>query len=467
MTTRRTALAAVTVLLSCLCSADDAGMTAATEAFAVPVQDASAYSQPGRTLSERQREAFLRGRAGFNRPWVVFAVSTGDWGVGPTFVTDRCSACHDKGGRGKVPDSPHEQLSSMVVRVSLPGAGVNGAPTPLDHYGEQLQNRALQGQSPALQFAYAPVPAEADLYLAWQEHEVTLADGTKVSLRSPKLSIEEPAFGELPAGTLTSPRLAPSVFGLGLLEAVPAADLLAIAARQRELGFNGRANRVWDAINNAMAMGRFGWKASQPGLRQQIAAAALHDMGVTTSLFSRQNCPPVQTLCRGEVPGNDPELSDAAWDDFEILMLGSAVPARRALDSALAQRGEHLFGQLQCAVCHVPTLRTADYFPRMPELSRQTLHPYTDMLLHDMGEGLADHRPDFAAGGRDWRTPPLWGLGLSRTVNGSRVLLHDGRARSITEAILWHGGEAQGARDGFAALTKEDREVLEAFINSL
>ena len=355
----------------------------------------------------------------------------------------------------------------MVVRVSVPGVDAHGGPKPLEHYGDQLQNNALQGQRTQLRFAYQPVPAEAALYVDWNEHSVKLGDGTEVSLRSPRLRIENLAFGELPANALTSLRIAAPVFGVGLLEAVPESALLALAQQQRALGFNGRPNVVWDVANARTAIGRFGWKANQAHLRQQIAAASLGDMGVTSSLFRQQNCPPAQALCAREVPGNDPELSDAALDDLELMALGLAVPAPRNVNDASVKRGGALFEQLQCAACHVPALRTMDYFPRMPQLSKQTIHPYTDLLLHDMGEGLADGRPDFAAGGRDWRTPPLWGLGLSKRVNGSDVLLHDGRARNVTEAILWHGGEAQKARDGFAALPKADREAVVAFVNSI
>lgn len=467
MRLRHFTFALAAVPFSFLCAADGGDDVLTAGAFTVPVADATAYSQPAPTLSERQREAFLRGRAGFNRRWVVFGVSTGDWGVGPTFVADRCGACHVGGGRGNPPKSANEQILSMVVRLSVPGTDLHGGPSPHAHYGDQLQNRSLQGQSPELQFAYAPIPAEAEIFLDWDEHVVTLADGTEVRLRKPVLSIEGLAFGDLGPDVMQSLRIAPPVFGLGLLEAVPEASLLALADQQKLLGFHGRPNIAWDAIDQRMAMGRFGWKAGQPNLRQQIAAAAINDMGVTSSLFSRQNCPDAQVLCRREVPGNDPELIDAAWDDLEIAALGVGVPARRRWSDAVVQRGAVLFESLQCAVCHVPTLRTADYFPRLPELSRQTIHPYTDLLLHDMGDDLADHRPEFAAGGRDWRTPALWGLGLSRTVNGSVALLHDGRARSPMEAILWHGGEAEAAREIFRAMRKAERDALVRFVESL
>ncbi|MBI1396766.1 MAG: thiol oxidoreductase [Betaproteobacteria bacterium] len=459
-----TGAVAVTSLLSV---ADDREDSLSAGSFTVSPAGRDAYFRPAPVLSERQRAAFQRGRAGFLRPWVVFGVSAGDWGLGPTFVADRCGGCHSRAGRGAPPDAPDEPLLAMVARVSVPGTDPSGGPRPLANYGGQIQNRALQGQHPNFQYAYAPVPAEADLFVDWEEHHVSLADGTRVTLRRTRLRIENPAFGALPADTMTSLRLAPPVFGLGLLEAVPEESILALAESQRRLGFAGRPNRVRDAIRGQSALGRFGWKATQPSVRQQVAAAALHDIGATSSLFPRQNCPAVQTLCTHEVPGNDPELTDAAWDDLESWSLGLGVPARRNVNDPEVRRGATVFEDLKCAVCHVPTLRTADYFPRLPELSRQTFHPYTDLLLHDMGEGLADDRPDFEAGGRDWRTPPLWGLGLSKTVNGNTALLHDGRARDVVEAILWHGGEAEVSRDAFRRLPRPDREALRRFLNAI
>ena len=452
---------------SLICFAEDGLDALSAGAFTVPLADAGAYFQPAPALSERQRDTFARGRATFNRPWVVPGLSTGDWGVGPTFVADRCSACHRDGGRGSPPAGNNRQPVATVVRLSLPGTGPNGGPRPHPHYGDQIQNRALQGQTLDLMPAYEPIPAEAEVYFEWEERTVTLADGTEVRLRRPKPTFESLAFGELGADVLFSVRNAPPVFGLGLLEAVPEEALLAIAERQRALGFDGRPNWVWSDIDQRMVLGRFGWKANQPSLRQQIAAAFLGDMGVTSSLYPRQNCPDVQTICRKEVPGNEPELTDVSWDEVEIFTLSLGVPARRNGNAPEVLRGAALFEQLQCSLCHVPTLTTADYFARLPQLSRQTIHPYTDLLLHDMGPDLADGRPDFGASGRDWRTPPLWGLGLSRMVNGSTALLHDGRAGSVIEAILWHGGEAQRARDGFARLSKGEREALLAFLESL
>lgn len=461
------AIASILISLACLaCAANDSSALSAGT-FTVFHSDASAFSEPAPALSERQQQIFSRGRAHSKRPWVIFGLSGGDWGLGPTYIADRCSACHVNGGRGKPPAARDDQLRSMLVRVSVPGEGNNNAPKPHPHYGDQLQNRSLQGQSLETLHTYAPIPAEAALYLDWEEHSVAFADGESVRLRKPRLRVEKLAFGALGADAMLSLRNSPPIFGLGLLEAVPEEILLDVAARQREQGLNGRPNYVWDMMNQRRSLGRFGWKANQPSLRQQIAAAAWGDMGVTSSLFPRQNCTDVQTLCRAEVPGNDPELLDSQWDELELWALGLAVPARRNWDDADVQHGARLFETAQCAHCHVPTLVTADMFSRLPQLSRQTFHAYTDLLLHDMGEALSDGRPDFEAGARDWRTPPLWALGLSETVNGHSALLHDGRARNVIEAILWHGGEALAAREAFRNMPKAERDALIKFLQAI
>lgn len=434
-------------------------------AFTVDRVDAQAYSEPAAVLNLKQRGVFMVGRNLFQRQWASINSLNGDWGLGPTFVADRCNACHVNTGRG-MPPAAGEQLLSMLVRVSVPGSGEHGGPKPHPAYGEQLQNRALDGTSVDLAYAGSPVPREADIYLDWDVRTVAFADGETIELRAPRLRVEHPNFGVPGDDMMMSVRMAQPVFGLGLLEAVPEQTLRDIADAQKALGYNGRLNYVWDSINARRAPGRFGWKANQPSLKQQIATASIEDMGLSSRMFPDQNCPPVQDICKRHLPGNFPEIINHEIDALELWLHGLAVPARRNMRDADVQRGETLFAQAQCAVCHVPELKTG-VFPALRQLSNRTFRPYTDLLLHDMGEALADGRPDFLAGPRDWRTPPLWGLGLSQTVSGSGALLHDGRARSVAEAILWHGGEAERSRESFRAMSAAERQALIRFVEAI
>ena len=445
-------------------AAQDAELSAGS--FTIRRFDRQAYSEPASVLTAKQRQLFMAGRSVFKRQWASVNSLNGDWGLGPTFVADRCSACHINTGRGNPPQSSGEQLLSMLVRLSIPGTDEHGGPKPHPHYGDQFQNRSLDGRNVDFAYAGAPVPNEADLFLDWEESSVAFADGEVLTLRKPTLRIENLKFGELDRGVMMSLRIAQPLVGIGFLEAVPEQAILAIAQKQREQNFNGRPNNVWDAVNGRMALGRFGWKANVPNLKQQIAAASIGDMGVNSRLFPEQNCPPVQAVCAKLLPGNFPEIISHEIDALELWLQGLAVPARRNVNDAGVRRGAELFAQAQCAVCHVAELKTGS-LTSLPQLSNQVFHAYTDMLLHDMGEGLADGRPDFAAGPRDWRTPALWGLGLSGLVTGGNALLHDGRARSVEEAILWHGGEAESAREAFRNLPARERKALVRFVESI
>jgi CxxC motif-containing protein (DUF1111 family) len=424
--------------------------------FTVSDESALAYSLPGPGLDAAQLALFANGRQEFQQRWVVLASIGGKWGRGPTSNAESCVDCHAGNGRGHAPDSARETLSSMVVRLSIPGESENGGPLPHPHYGDQLQNQGELGR----------VFPEGDAVVAWSEREERLADGSSVTVRTPKLAFSNLAFGPLGEDIMTSVRIAPAVFGAGLLDAIAEDAVLDIARRQRELGFNGRPNYVRDASKQTPALGRFGWKANQPSLRQQVASAFLNDMGVTTSVFKRENCPEIQVACRKRPTGMVPEQPDRAFNELLFYTRALGVPARRHVEDPVTAQGQQLFAQAQCAVCHVPEIKTGEY-PDLRQLGNQVIRPYTDLLLHDMGEGLADGRPDFLAGPRDWRTPPLWGIGLSEKVNGNASLLHDGRARNLTEAILWHGGEAAASRDAFVRMPKPEREALLTFLDSL
>ena len=426
-----------------------------------PVPPDAVYMQPVPGLTHGQLQKFKAGEKQFKAPWVVFPLLGGEWGLGPTFLANACVGCHMQAGRGRTFDQPGAIVFQQLLRLSLPGQTDDGTPIPHPNYGDQLQ---VFGVNVGLKENLKP--SEAELYVDWLAEPVDLPDGTRIELRKPAIRIEKPNFGAIDATVLTSLRNTQVVFGMGYLEAVSEEDILALAKMQATMGLNGRPNYVRDDIQKRISLGRFGWKANQPSVRQQIVAAFHGDMGVTSSLYSEENCPPVQIDCREMPPGNRPELLDYAWDDLNFWSVALDAPAPRDQDKPHILRGKQLFEQARCAQCHVPEMRTSAY-PTLPLISNKTFRAYTDLLLHDMGAGLADGRPDFKAGPRDWRTAPLWGIGLSAQVNGSTNLLHDGRARNVLEAILWHGGEAQASRDLFAGLSAQERDDLIAFVNSL
>jgi CxxC motif-containing protein (DUF1111 family) len=425
-------------------------------AFTVAADSDQAYQQPAPVLTAQQLEQFKQGRKGFEQRWVVAPSVFGLWGRGPTSNGEACTDCHERGGRGRPPEYVTEPMQSMLVRLSIPGEGPHGAPNPHSAYGDQLQNQGILGR----------VPAEGDPRLRWETRRVAFADGETISLRAPVLEFWHLSFGPLGEEVMTSARVAPALVGVGLLNAVADETIYAMAAAQRRLGLRGRPNLVWDLIAGREAVGRFGRKANQPSLKQQIVTAYHADLGVTSRWFPEENCTEVQARCLAERPGGYPELPAAFLDPVLFYAEVLAVPARRDVNAAQVERGEALFARAGCDGCHIPTIETADY-PALPALSHQTIHPYTDLLLHDMGAGLADGRPDFKAGPRDWRTAALWGMGLSQAVNGNGYFLHDGRARTAAEAILWHGGEAEAAREAFRTMAKGDREALLAFLRSL
>ncbi len=447
---------------------------ASTDALPPKIEPNAVYMQPMARLSADDERQFRAGETMFRTVWLVFPAMPVQnnwqymrprggyaWGLGPTFIANSCMACHVQAGRGKTVDRPNSTVFQQLLRVSLPGTDAHGGPLPHPHYGAQLQVfDAISADRQQVR------QGEADVFVDWLPETVTLPDGDRIELRRPKVRIESLSFGPLGDEVLTSLRNAPSIFGLGYLESVSEEDILQIAAAQKAAGLNGRPNYVRDDIRQRTALGRFGWKANQPGVRQQVAAALLNDMGITSSLYPHQNCPPVQTFCKKAPPGDTAELFADEFDDLTFWVQALDAPPRRDRERADLRRGEQLFEQARCAQCHLPQMKAGADAP-FPALAGRVFHPYTDLLLHDMGAALADGRPDFRAGARDWRTAPLWGIGLSPQVNGSVNLLHDGRARNVAEAILWHGGEAQPARDAFARLSRAERDALVAFVNSL
>ena len=420
------------------------------------VFDASshAFSIPAPNLSTAALAKHLEGDVEFEAVFVT-APAVVNPGLGPIYNNISCINCHSRDGRGR-PPGVDEGLVSLLFRLSLPKAEDSVAgkpPTPVPGFGTQLNNRAIVEANP-----------EGKVKIEYTEQTLTTADGTRVHLRHPNYTLTE-TYQPLPENVEVSPRVAPAVFGLGLLEAIPENAILAYAdeADIDGDGISGKPNYVWDVVAQRYTLGRFGWKANQPTLLQQVAAAYNDDMGITTSLFFVENSAGQSQLTEH---GVTPEVSDEILEVVTFYVQTLAVPARRDVDDPQVKQGEQLFAEAQCASCHIPTLRTG-VLTGVPSVSNQTIHPYTDLLLHDMGPDLADNRPDFHASGREWRTPPLWGIGLVQRVNGHTNFLHDGRARDLMEAILWHGGEAEASRQTVKQMSKAERDALIAFLESL
>lgn len=429
------------------------------EAATVFTDTQTAFAQPITNLDRKRRRIFAFGDHLFNTQWIQApsSVTTLD-GLGPLFNRNSCAGCHIRDGRGRPPLPKEDKMLSKLIRLSILGQNEHGAPLPHPIYGLQLQEQGILG-----------VKAEGKTKITWQEETGHFADGQSFSLRRPNYEFTDLAYGSLGDETLFSPRVAPAVFGLALLENIPESKILENADPEDvdQDGISGRPNYVWDVEKQAKALGRFGWKANEPNLKQQIAGAFNGDIGITSSLFPQSSCSEKEIQCSQESTlGEQPELSDEFLDKITTYVSLLGVPARRNIEGKKEQHGERLFQQAQCTSCHIPKQITGNSSVHS-EYNNQVIYPYTDLLLHDLGQDLADNRPDFEANGQEWRTPPLWGIGLVKNVNQHTFFLHDGRARNIMEAILWHGGEAQKSKELVQNFSEEEREALIAFLNSL
>lgn len=428
----------------------------------------NAFSFPAANLDDPERTRFVIGNSFFRRNWVQAPSSTkARDGLGPHFIARSCGGCHVQDGRGAPPeekDGEFEQPVALLFRLSVPGRDAHGGPKPEPVYGDQFGNAAVRGVTP-----------EGKVTIRHETISGRFADGTAYTLKKPVYGFTDLGYGSMARDVMVSPRIAPQVIGVGLLEAIPEAEIEANARAQAAAGgpIQGRPNRVWDLFARETRIGRFGWKANVATVAHQTAAAFQGDIGITSSYLPHEACMPAQADClaapRG-AQGKEPEISDDLLNQVIFYQATLAPPARRSPRDPEVRRGEALFQAGQCAVCHRPSYVTgAIPFEGLssPALSGQKIWPYTDLLLHDMGEDLADGRPDYLANGRQWRTPPLWGIGLVRDVNGHTRLLHDGRADGVLEALLWHGGEADASRQFVLKLDRADREALVRFVESL
>ena len=426
-----------------------------------------AYSQPDSQLPLSRKLDFHVGNSFFRNPWVSAPATTSARdGLGPLYNTNACQNCHTRDGRGHLPQSDSDNSVSLLLKLSLPAKSsqektlqAQQGPLPVPAYGTQLQD-----------FALPSVAAEGRITLSWSTHTLTFDDGKVIELRRPHFEIVNPGYGALPAGLEISARIAPPMIGLGLLAAINE-KTLQIWSDPHDLngdGISGKINQVKVLGRENLATGRFGWKAGQPNLEQQNAAAFHGDMGLSSRLFPNQHCEATQKQCLAMISGGALEVSDKILAAVTFYTHNLAVPRPEQgtpkTKSPLKQ-GRELFLQAGCQQCHKPSVFTGT--SSMPWLEKRLIHPYTDLLLHDMGPDLADGRAEFAANGQEWRTAPLWGIGLAKTVEPKATFLHDGRARTLLEAIVWHGGEAQSTRDKVLSMSQVERQALISFLQSL
>ncbi len=438
----------------------------------------SSFSVPSANLSAEERMSFTLGSSLFSKIWVSSPSSTtASDGLGPLFNARSCHSCHIRNGRGR-PTTTNDSADaaiSMILRLSIPAhtqqqramlASGQQSALPEPMYGTQLQGLSVQG-----------IAAEGRIKVRYTELPVSLLAGDKtatISLRMPEYDIKQLSYGPLHPDTGMSARVAPPIIGLGLLEAISEAVILA-NEDPNDLdndGISGRVNRVWDMQRQDHSIGRFGWKAGHPTLQQQNASALHADIGISSPMFpsGSGDCTAAQTHCQMLPNGNSTHLDNAEasaqmLDLFTFYTRNLAVPERRNVHTPDVILGEKLFTAIGCQRCHTPAYIIDNGSSKSPV--KQTISPYTDLLLHDMGEGLADNRDEFLATGREWRTAPLWGIGLTKSVSGHTQFLHDGRARNLAEAIIWHGGEADASKKLFMQLSPQNRHALISFLESL
>lgn len=402
-----------------------------------------AFEQPAENLSDENLERHFEGDVEFGNVFVT-APAPVNPGLGPLFNNVSCESCHIKNGRGHPVFRDSRLRSTALVMISDPEGepDVPGGNPLVEGLGGQIQDHAVFGVRP-----------EAEVSLRWEEIPGRYPDGVRYSLRKPVIDVTLSDGSSLGENIQTSMRLPLPVIGLGLLEAVAEETLLGLSDPDDSDGdgISGRPNMVWNRVTASTEVGRFGRKAGSPDLRTQTARAYTEDMGVSNP----------------GLPTGDEEtdITEEQLDLTTFYVQTLAVPLRAKTDDPDAARGERVFSDIGCSSCHVPTLRTGEH--PVEEVGDQTIRPFTDLLLHDMGEGLADGRPDFLATGREWRTPPLWGIGLTEKLLVTPNFLHDGRARTLEEAILWHGGEAEGVVDRFRSLPRDQRESIIKFLNTL
>lgn len=435
------------------------------------------FVQVGKNVNRQDELLFWTGFSLFRDPWVIAPSSTQDRdGLGPLFNTRSCISCHSSGGKGPSPIVGISKPSALVIRFGSAETKLFSDPI----YGAQLQPRAIAATHSSIQ---PDLLGEAQLNLSYQPISGEYADGTPYTLQQPSYKLSDLAYGDLDKRTVLSPRFSPVIYGLGLLDAISVDDLL-VQEDSKDInqdGISAKYNRVpimptnhntaefHGSVATGLGIGRFGHKAKQPSLHQQIAAAFRDDIGITSTTFISESCTSAQPNCQAAaIIGNHQaeEIPDKLLDLVTQFNQLIAVPPARNLHTEEAQKGRKLFYKLGCESCHTASYTTDPSYPHK-SLANQKIWPYTDLALHDMGEGLADGVNEYDANGHEWRTPPLWGIGARKNMRSENLYLHDGRAKTVAEAILWHGGEAQASQQSFIQLDQAQRNALLAFLDAI
>ena len=409
------------------------------------VQDDAHPPHSWRELTAPEQTAFDLGYAVFNTDFVPANQPPGRIdGLGPLFNSSSCDTCHNSRRRGRGPLGDGDAPPDLVMQLGqrLPDGRVQRG---TQEYGFVLNTAAIKGFKP-----------EARVAISYAEQVRVLPDGTPVKLRTPRYHISDLSGPQLPHNTVLMPRLPPPVQGGGLLELVPQSELAHLAAMQRNhgAGVHGRVALLGGVV------GRFGWQASEPSVASQIGNAFAREMGLTNPLVGRIDCSARDLACQSAPTGGNPEVEPELFNAVVAFQRLHAVPVQRLPD--LSAAGGRLFVQVGCAECHQPSLRIV-----IGGTAQVVIHPHTDLLVHDMGDGLADRDLDGQVARSEWRTAPLWGMNAAYATGQKPRLLHDGRARSITEAIVWHAGEGQAASARFGELSAEQRRTLVQWVEGL
>ena len=450
----------------------------------ISITSSESYSKPSSNITASRKGSFFIGNAFFRQPWVVAPASTDSRdGLGALFNVAACQSCHIKDGRGHAPMSSEDDADSLLIRLAMPATTdeqrqklKNSLIEKVVHpiYGGQLQDRGIQG-----------VPAEARVAVQWSDKPITFADGHVETLRVPTFNLTKLGYGAFDDEMMVSPRVALPMIGLGLLEQIPDEAIKKQAIKVNS-DISGKFNMVMDPQTGKVALGRFGWKAGQTKLITQNQSAFNEDMGLTSNIRPHESCMPTQTACMNATTGADEqgngkppvEVNDEVAKFVEFYTRNLAVPHRRNAEDKLVLAGKKRFYNIGCQSCHTPRYQLPKTDDDHLEQHGQVIYPYTDLLLHDMGNDLADRtiagklpskdlQVEFLANSYEWRTPALWGIGLAQTVDSQATFLHDGRARTLMEAVLWHGGEAEKQKQKVLKLDKQGRSELNAFLKSL